>query len=758
MAMWAGKKPRIQKLWARRVLVGFFALVGIAGSLATDGLLRIPNATAYGPSGTVRQEINILDSSYSATDTAISSDEFSQLDPTKYSGTVAYYFEVVGTASAGSSGNIHLRRQGTTTDDASIAISGLGTSATRLRSAAFTAPGSATEYFVQADAAGSGNTLTIKAARIIVVQTSDPMTATETQVEIGTHVIAQTNTATTPLSDAKYWTYSASAWDNNPLFYAEVTHKVVNTNLTVYIQEDDGKYGSWTNKATIVASSSSSTPTRTRTFFAPTDGRHYRLATIIVGATGTYNYDIYNAKIVADQTGTALDPITKLQPQYLLLNSADNNSATLQGYQTLYDSSEWSGKESFRFAVDSDNTSSAANLRDISNGNGTVTDSDAGGLGQNISSRIHYVQGANNYTGSTSGQQQQVAFSSNVSAGDLIVVAVGALTSSYTPTIWDSQGNTYTQAATVTNSSIPYTSFVYYALAGSSGALTVHHDSSTSVGFRRMAIHEYSGVDSFDVTSTQTGTTGIPASGAATANHDDELVFGWGVSSNGITGAGAGFTARQTVGSETTEDKVLPAAGPAGVIYPTGTSQWSVIMATFYNSSGYSLNLATGHELDTGVTNTTGVITATRIIVNVSMADPVVSVSVSDGNISYGVVGTGSSKDTTSSGLNDTQVATNDGTVAEDLNVKGQDSANWTLAGSSGANQYKHEFCTSGSGSPDPCDASPTWTALTTSYQALATTLATSGAKKFDLKLSTPTSTTSSMQQSVDITIQAVQH
>jgi hypothetical protein len=744
------------KLWARRVLTGSLAIVNVVGCLAAGGLIDAPPATAAG-AGTIRQEINILDSSYSASNATITSDEFSQLDPTQYSGTVSYYFEIVGSASAGSSGNIHLRRQGTTTDDASISTSGLGTTATRLRSAAYSAPGSATEYFVHADAAGSGKNLTIKAARIIVIQTSSPMTSTETQVEIGSHVIAQTNTGIAPLNDTKYWTYNASSWDNSPSFYAEATYKVVNTNLTVYLQEDNGSYGSWTNKATIISSGGSATPARVRAGFTPTEGMHYRLATIIVGAAGTYNYDLYNAKIVVDQAGTSGDPITKLQPQYLLLNGADNNSTGLQGYQTLYDSSEWSGDENFRFAVDSDDASNAAGLKDISNGNSSITDSVAGGLGQNLSSLIHYVQGTGNYT-TSSGQAQQVSFDTNVTAGDLIVVAVGALTTSYTPNISDSQGNTYSQAGTATNSNIPYTNHVYYAVASSTGSLTVHHDTASSIGFRRIAIHEYSGVNAFDITSSQTGNGSIPVSGAATANHDDELVFGWGVSNNGMVAAGAGFTARQTIGSETTEDKILPAAGPAGVIYPIDTSDWLVTMATFYNSSGYSLNFTSGNELDTGITNTTGTITATRIIVNVSLTNAVVSVSVSDGNVSYGIVGTGSSKNTTSGGLDNTQTATNDGTIAEDLNIKGQDSADWTLAGSAGANQYKHEFCTGGSGSPDPCDSSPSWTTMTTSYQALAINLAVSGTKKFDLKLSTPTSTTSTSQQSVDVTIQAVQH
>ena len=142
----------------------------------------------------------------------------------------------------------------------------------------------------------------------------------------------------------------------------------------------------------------------------------------------------------------------------------------------------------------------------------------------------------------------------------------------------------------------------------------------------------------------------------------------------------------------------------------------------------------------------------------ITLTYPLISVSVSDGSVAYGILATSTSKDTTSGGLNDSQSATNDGTAAEDFNIIGQSSANWTLAGSPGANQYSHQFCKAGSGSPDPCDASPTWTSLSTSYQQLASNIASTSSQRFDLKINTPTSTSATAQQTVNITIQAVQH
>lgn len=138
-----------------------------------------------------------------------------------------------------------------------------------------------------------------------------------------------------------------------------------------------------------------------------------------------------------------------------------------------------------------------------------------------------------------------------------------------------------------------------------------------------------------------------------------------------------------------------------------------------------------------------------------------ISVSVSDGSVAYGTLDLNATKDTTSSGVDDTQVATNDGNVAEDFNIRSTDAlggTTWTLAGAAGADQYTHAVCTSGSGTPDPCDTSATWTNMTTNYTSLATNIASSGTNKFDLKIGTPTSSSDYVQKTITVTVQAVIH
>ena len=126
--------------------------------------------------------------------------------------------------------------------------------------------------------------------------------------------------------------------------------------------------------------------------------------------------------------------------------------------------------------------------------------------------------------------------------------------------------------------------------------------------------------------------------------------------------------------------------------------------------------------------------------------EPIISISISDGVVSYGTVPLGHYKDTIQ--LSDTQTATNDGNTTEDFNIEGANTANWTLANASGTDQYVHQFSINGGSS---------WTDLTTSYQTLVTGIAASGTKDFDLRIWLPSSTTYYTQQNPNVTIQAVQ-
>ena len=135
--------------------------------------------------------------------------------------------------------------------------------------------------------------------------------------------------------------------------------------------------------------------------------------------------------------------------------------------------------------------------------------------------------------------------------------------------------------------------------------------------------------------------------------------------------------------------------------------------------------------------------------VNATVTAQNIAVGVSSGTVTYGVVGTGSSKATTATGTNQSQFATNLGNVNETFNIVGQTAGGWALGPAAGDETYFHRWCTT------TCDGSPTWWSLSTGYTTLATGVAASGVQEFDLMVGTPITTTDYSSHSVDVVVQA---
>jgi len=261
---------------------------------------------------TIRQEINILCTGYTGTGT-VSSNEVIQLDTTQYSGTVSYYFEAVYSGAASNTGNVRLTRFGTTTDDATVAGA---TSSTVIltRSTAFTPPVGQTQYIIRIVGDGT-RSQTIKAARIIVIQTSPgPIVSTETQIEIGSNSSITATvipTGATNATNPKYWLYTAANWGPTITAYFEATFAnpaSSKTAGTVELQHDDGSFGAtWVNDVAITTTSATGVRVRSAAVTL-TAGRHYR----IVGASSSSKTAmvIYNAKIIIDSRTTDQQQLT----------------------------------------------------------------------------------------------------------------------------------------------------------------------------------------------------------------------------------------------------------------------------------------------------------------------------------------------------------------------------------------------------------------------------------------------------------------
>ena len=126
-----------------------------------------------------------------------------------------------------------------------------------------------------------------------------------------------------------------------------------------------------------------------------------------------------------------------------------------------------------------------------------------------------------------------------------------------------------------------------------------------------------------------------------------------------------------------------------------------------------------------------------------------IALTVTDGSIAYGSLDLGTATSTLAAGLGDVQTVTNTGSVAEDFNIKGVATANWTLAAAAGDELYVHEFSTSTGSS---------WDALTVDYASLDADVASSATTSLDLQITVPTITTHFDEQSPNVTVQATLH
>jgi len=132
------------------------------------------------------------------------------------------------------------------------------------------------------------------------------------------------------------------------------------------------------------------------------------------------------------------------------------------------------------------------------------------------------------------------------------------------------------------------------------------------------------------------------------------------------------------------------------------------------------------------------------------------SVSVSDGNVTYGTLAVNTSRSTLPGEEDEMQTATNEGSTAK-ISIKGSVSspAGWTMhLTTPNVNVYVHKFCND---TDSDCTTPPTnYTGMTsTGYTTLKASVANAGTVDFQLQITTPTEVSSYVEQDVDVTVQA---
>ncbi|MCK4388142.1 MAG: hypothetical protein KAW00_05155 [Dehalococcoidia bacterium] len=136
----------------------------------------------------------------------------------------------------------------------------------------------------------------------------------------------------------------------------------------------------------------------------------------------------------------------------------------------------------------------------------------------------------------------------------------------------------------------------------------------------------------------------------------------------------------------------------------------------------------------------------------VTYTPTIISITVTDGTVAYGTVAVGATEDTTASGVNDTQTATNNGNVAEKFQIKSSNAigaTDWTLGSSQGDNTFTHKAS---------IDGGNNWSIameVAGTYYELVASVPVDGSQTFDLQIGMPTSITDYGEHTITVTVLA---
>jgi len=340
------------------------------------------------------------------------------------------------------------------------------------------------------------------------------------------------------------------------------------------------------------------------------------------------------------------------------------------------------------------------------------------------------------------------AYSSTATVNtDFATKPVVTLQDRYANTVTTDSFSTITEAVVLSTQSCGGT-------AGS-GSLTSLPTSGTAVtsGVMTYTAMQYSAIESIKICFTSVGVTsvlgnavnviGLPTvTTQAASSVKDTTATGNG----NITATGGENNDKRGFVYDTTS-RSLP-----GNVAPTssGYASYAEDSAGNYGAGTFTkglINLSIGTTYYTRAYSHNSVGYSYGNEVNFTTAILAISIT-SDGEISYGFVDLGDSKDTVGS---DTQTARNDSTIAENFNIRTSNAlggTQWTIGSSPGTNVFVHEFSTNGGG---------LWTKFddAVNYQTLAESVGVGNTINFDLRVTLPTDSDTE-QKTITVTVQAV--
>ncbi len=133
-------------------------------------------------------------------------------------------------------------------------------------------------------------------------------------------------------------------------------------------------------------------------------------------------------------------------------------------------------------------------------------------------------------------------------------------------------------------------------------------------------------------------------------------------------------------------------------------------------------------------------------VINATVTVSIIAITFDEDTVAYGVVNVGSTDNEPSPAF---FTATNTGSVAEDFNIKGADTAAWTLVqAATGTDEYRHRASTDAFVTQDDD--------LTTGFLGIATNVLASNTETIHLRLDAPAGTAVTAEQTAVVTVQAV--
>jgi hypothetical protein len=199
---------------------------------------------------------------------------------------------------------------------------------------------------------------------------------------------------------------------------------------------------------------------------------------------------------------------------------------------------------------------------------------------------LSFVQAKDsNGTGTT----QAVTFTSNVTAGDLIVLEVASGdTGTVVSSVTDTRGNTYTPRPSSSGTEVTGILFIktYDCVNASLGACTITVVVNQSGGFLELKawqFHTPSGTWTFDQGHFSTGTADPCTSGPVTTTQAAEVLVGYGMVFGTAGAYGSGWTGTNTASGNTSAYQLTSAAGTyTYTVAQGGANRYVGMIATYY--------------------------------------------------------------------------------------------------------------------------------------------------------------------------------